>query len=93
MAAMNRPPLCSLHLAAGRREDCPGEACAFWEDGGAVVEPGCTFERVRFEFAGRPDVARWLLGVRYSLESARDSVTVARARNALNAFLPPGLHD
>lgn len=90
---MNGRPLCALHLAVGRREKCPGETCTFWEAGGAALEPGCSFERIQFEFKGRPDVARWLLGIRHALENARDSEEVAQARSMLNAFLPPGLHE
>jgi hypothetical protein len=89
---MQTTPLCALHLALGEREACPGSTCAFWEDGGAVVEPGCTFDRVRLEFHARPDVARWLLGVRHSLENARSAQEEASARIAMNCVLPPGLH-
>lgn len=85
--------LCALHLALGERDACPGAACAFWEDGGAVVEPGCAFDRVRLEFHARPDVARWMLGVRQSLEDARSAEDVAKARSAVNEVLPPGLHE
>lgn len=81
---MNGRPLCDLHYAVGDREECPGADCAFWEDG------ACTFERVSFEFEGRPDVARWLLGIRRELETAQQAVRQG-ARNGLNASLPPGL--
>lgn len=84
---------CALHLASGNREECPGNACAFWEEGGAVVESGCVFERVRFELEGRPDVARWLLKLRYDLENAQSGEEVRRIRNSLNGVLPPGLHE
>jgi hypothetical protein len=47
---------------------------------------------VRLEFHARPDVARWLLGVRHSLENARSAQEEARARIAMNCVLPPGLH-
>jgi hypothetical protein len=78
--------LCDLHLARGDREECPGTDCAFWEDG------GCVFERVKFEFAARPDVAGWLLGIRRELESARESEST-RPRGGVQAVLPPGLRD
>ncbi len=90
---MRTNSLCALHLAVGAREACPGAACAFWEDGGAVVEPACAFDRVRLEFHARPNVARWMLSLRHSLESARSAEEVARARSALNGVLPPGLHE
>jgi hypothetical protein len=90
---MRTTPLCALHLALGERERCPGAACAFWEDGGAVVDAGCAFDRVKLEFHARPDVARWMLGIRHSLESARSAEEKERARSAINCVLPPGLHE
>lgn len=92
-ASCMRTSLCALHLALGEREACPGAACGFWEEGGAVVEAGCVFDRVRLEFHARPDVARWLLGLRQSLEEARTAEEVAKARSAVNQVLPPGLHE
>ena len=83
---MNERPLCDLHYATGAKEECPGADCAFWED------DGCVFERVRFEFEARPDVARWLLGIRRELESAQE-VEPAHPRDGLHAVLPPGLRD
>ena len=90
---MNRTQLCALHLATGTREECPRSACAFWEEGGAVVESGCVFDRVRFEFDARPDVARYLLKLRHDLESARSAEDLSRVRTSLNEVLPPGLHE
>ena len=90
---MNERDLCALHLATGNREECPGRACAFWEDGGAVVESGCVLERVRFELDARPDVARWLLTLRNDLESAKSAEDMNRLRSSLNQVLPPGLHE
>ena len=90
---MNGTRLCALHLATGSREECPGSACAFWEQGGAVVEAGCIFDRVRLEFEARPDVARYLLKLRYELENARSTEDLHRVRSSLNEVLPPGLHE
>ena len=84
---------CALHLATGNPEECPGSACAFWEEGGAVVQSGCALERVRLEFDARPDVARWLLKLRYDLENARSAEEMRRIRSSLNEVLPPGLHE
>jgi hypothetical protein len=89
---MNGTPICALHHATGTIEACPGSSCAFWEEGGAVVLPGCAFERLGLEFETRPGVAEWLLGIRGDLESAQTEET-ASALRALNEFLPPGLRD
>jgi hypothetical protein len=90
---MNTRPLCALHLATGRKEECPGSACAFWEEGGAVVESGCVFDRVRLEFDARPDVARWLLALRHDLENAQSAEERRQIRSGVNQLLPPGLHE
>jgi hypothetical protein len=84
---------CTLHLATGRREECPGPGCAFWEHGGAVVGAGCVFDRVRLEFDARPDVARWMLDIRRGLETAHTAEQTRLLRGGLNAVLPPGLHE
>ncbi len=90
---MNGRPLCTLHLATGRHEECPGPACAFWEEGGAVVDSGCVFERVRLELDARPDVAQWMLDIRRGLETAQTAEQTRRIRSGLNEVLPPGLHE
>ena len=90
---MSSRPLCTLHVVLGREEECPGAACPFWEVGGAVVPPGCSFERASLQLESRPGVARWLLGIRSELEQARTDEEIEEVRSALNAVLPPGLHD
>ena len=72
MTSRVSPKLCSLRTALGEREVCPGEDCAFWEHGGAVVESGCAIERLGVPVADRRDVARHLLDLRVQLERARD---------------------
>ena len=63
---------CRLHLANGATEACPGAECAFWEPGGAVVDPRCFVDRVGFEVEARPELARWLLALRDQLDHARE---------------------
>jgi hypothetical protein len=66
------PKTCTLRLAArGQTEVCPGERCAFWEPGGAVVEGNCLVERLGVDM-GAPDLASYLLETRERLEQARD---------------------
>jgi hypothetical protein len=65
------PIHCTLRLATGVVEFCPQQRCAFWEEGGAVVEGGCVIERLGVDVR-RPDVAGYLLDARERLEQARD---------------------
>jgi hypothetical protein len=63
---------CTLRLAAqGRAEECPREACAFWEPGGAVVEGTCLIERLGIDLR-QAELACYLLETRERLEQARD---------------------
>lgn len=58
--------LCTIELIAkGHAERCPGEECAFWEQ-------GCALTRVEYALEGRPDVAELLLDLRRELESGRE---------------------
>jgi len=56
---------CSLYEAIGRNEPCPGEQCAFWENGGCVITHLAT------PIEARPDIAAWLLDLRHTLEEQR----------------------
>jgi hypothetical protein len=66
------PKSCVLRKAAqGRVEICPGQSCAFWEPGGAVVPGDCLIERLGIDLRPR-DLAAYLLETREQIESARD---------------------
>jgi hypothetical protein len=65
------PKRCTLRLATGVVEFCPQQRCAFWEEGGAVVEGGCVIERLGLDVR-RSDVAGYLVEVRERLDQARD---------------------
>jgi hypothetical protein len=54
---------CKLYEIAGLRETCPRDGCAFWENGGCVVD------QLGSPVEGRPDIAAWLLDVRRALEA------------------------
>jgi hypothetical protein len=71
---MSQPELetCTLRLVAESRvEPCPGDRCAFWEPGGAVLEGACLIERLGVDVR-RPGLAAYLLETRARLERARD---------------------
>src|SRR5207245_3412108 len=60
--------LCSLELAVGTTQDCPEEACPFWEPGGAALDGRCALEH--FDVAAQSSLAEWLLEIRERLASA-----------------------
>jgi hypothetical protein len=65
---------CTLRLIVeAKTEPCPGELCAFWEPGGAVVAGGCVIDRLGVDVCRR-DLASYLLDTRERLEWARDSI-------------------
>lgn len=85
--------LCALQYAAGRIEACPGPACPFWEEGGAVVEPGCAIERLGLRVEGNPQLAGWLLRIRTALCEAAAPAEREQALHLFHRLLPPGLRD
>lgn len=56
---------CTVYEAVGLKEPCPGEACAFWENG------ACGLKQLAMPVEGRPDIAGWLLELRQTLEAQR----------------------
>ena len=83
MTSRVTPKQCSLHEAVGERELCPGATCAFWEEGGAVVEPGCAIERLGVPIEQNRELARHLLDLRLRMDEARTS---AERRDAYRRF-------
>jgi hypothetical protein len=67
MTSRVTPKECSLRVAVGEHERCPGARCAFWEDGAGTVAGGCTIERLHVPLE-TPALARHLLDVRLRLE-------------------------
>ena len=82
--------LCSLSVAAGNDAVCPRGWCAFWEAGGAVVEPGCAIERLGVDLHDA-QLARYLLDLRRELESARDAEAARAALDRLTELVPADL--
>ena len=83
-------PLCSLSVAAGNDAECPRGWCAFWERGGAVVEPGCAIERLGVDFRD-PAAGAVPAGPRRELESVRDAEAARAALERLAELTPPDL--
>ena len=88
-----RETRCALQYAAGRVEPCPGPACPFWEEGGAVVEPGCPPARLGLDLEGNPRLVSWLLRVRAMLAKGGGRESKEEALHLFHRLLPPGLRD
>ena len=82
--------LCALSQAIGNDEECPRAWCSFWEHGGAVVESGCTIERLGLDLGDR-DLAHYLLELRRALDGERSAADAIRARKQLAELVPPDL--
>jgi hypothetical protein len=72
--------LCRLNEALAVAEECPEEACPFWEPGGGVLPGRCAFERL--DLVGRCDLAGLLLRIRAGLDTAESSEGRAARRGA-----------
>ena len=77
--------LCSLELALGKTESCPGEGCPFWEPGGAVLDGRCAVER--FGLTPQGSLLRWLLEIRERLASANGDEEAHAALSRLHHLL------
>ena len=70
MAMEQTTRLCRLEAAVGKAEECPEDACPFWEPGGAALHGRCAVD----ELGVAPDaVAGWLLEIREKLLAASTS--------------------
>ena len=87
MTSRVSPKQCSLRAAIGERELCPGGACPFWEDGGAIVEAGCAIERLGIPIDRHPELAYHLLDRRLAVEAARSDAERADAHRRFSELL------
>jgi hypothetical protein len=87
MTSRVSPKLCSLRDAVGERELCPGTSCAYWEEGGSIVEAGCAIERLAIPVDRQRDLARHLLDLRLAVEDARTEVERADAHRRFAELL------
>jgi hypothetical protein len=78
---------CSLRHAVGETELCPGASCAFWEEGGSIVEAGCEIERLGIPVERNPALASHLLELRLTIEEAREAAERADARRRFAELL------
>jgi len=85
MAMEQTTRLCRLEAAVGKAEECPEDACPFWEAGGAALDGRCAFERL--DVAADEALASWLLEIRERLDSARGSAGEDEVRRLFSHLL------
>jgi hypothetical protein len=69
MATEQRTRRCRLEAAVGRDEECPEDACPFWDPGGAALHGRCAVEELGV-LADDGPLASWLLEIREKLAAA-----------------------
>ena len=87
MTSTVTPKRCSLQEAVGEHELCPGAICGFWEEGGAVIEPGCAIERLGVPIQQNRELARLLLDLRLRMDEARTSAERGDAHRRFSELL------
>jgi hypothetical protein len=70
MTSRVTPKQCSLRVAVGERERCPGGECVFWDDRVSALMPSCTIERLGIPLEVHA-LARHLLDLRLRVEEVR----------------------
>ena len=68
MATPQESRLCSLEVVVGKTHACPGDACPFWDPGGAALGARCAVEGLGI--VADPKLATWLLEIRDRLDAA-----------------------
>ncbi len=61
---------CAIQQTLGVAEECPGEACPFWEAEDGRMPEGCLIQRLLGHDVQNREVASWLAGLRRALETA-----------------------
>lgn len=81
--ARNAPPrTCELEQTLGHAGACPRHLCPFWEEGGAVIRPGCALTLTPLDL-DRVGVADLLMGLRQRIQQP---VSVEDQRKAQREF-------
>ncbi len=77
--------LCTLEAAVGKVEACSGDACPFWEPGGAALGGRCAFEAL--DVTADAALAAWLLELRERLASAESTAAAAAVHSLFSHLL------
>jgi hypothetical protein len=85
MATTQTTRLCRLEATVGNAEECPEDACPFWEPGGAVLHGRCAVEQ--FGVVADADLARWLLEIREKLAAASSADEQHAMRSVFHQLL------
>lgn len=91
--APNAPPrTCVLERTLGHAGACPRHLCPFWEDGGAVIRPGCALSRTPLDL-DRADVADLLMGLRRRIQQPVSADDQRQAQREFRRVLAAAFDD
>lgn len=86
------PRTCVLERTLGHAGACPGHLCPFWEDGGAVIRPGCALSRAPLDLDGA-GVAHHLMGLRRRIQQPVSAEDQRQAQRQFGRLLAAAFDD
>ena len=84
--------VCVLEQGLGHFAACRRDRCAFWEEGGAIIRPGCALSRIPLDLE-RAGLADLLLGLRCRIEQSRSTEDARAARRELTQVITSAFDD
>jgi hypothetical protein len=86
------PRTCDLERTLGQAGACPRHLCPFWEDGGAVIRPGCALSRTPLDLDRAP-VADLLMGLRRRIQQPVSAEDQRQAQREFRRLLAAAFDD
>lgn len=86
------PRTCELEQSLGRAVACTRHLCPFWEDGGAVIRPGCALSRTPLDLDRAP-VADLVMGLRQRIQQPLSVEDQRQAQREFRRLLAAAFDD
>ena len=86
------PRTCELEQSLGQAGACTRHLCPFWEEGGAVIRPGCALSRTPLDLDGA-GVADHLMGLRRRIQQSVSAEDQRQAQREFGRLLAAAFDD
>lgn len=86
------PRTCELERSLGQAGACTRDLCPYWEEGGAVIRPGCALSRTPLDL-DRAGVAELLMGLRGRIHQPESAEDQRRAQREFGRVLAAAFDD